>query len=176
MNEANSSKNDLSIPSISATNYMRCRRWHKGGIDSWSLSDWATALAGEVGELCNIIKKLNRVRDGLVGNKETPEELQAALGKEIADVYLYLDLVARRANVDLEDAIVSKFNEVSERNGFPERLQRGTPVRLQHDDRCELMQPHGHEPPKCTCRLARENERLAKLPLKATAPVENETL
>jgi NTP pyrophosphatase (non-canonical NTP hydrolase) len=111
-----------SIPHISVVSFARALRWHPKGLDSWSLSDWAVALAGEAGELCNVVKKLNRVRDSLVGNKETPEELQAALGEEIADVYIYLDLFARRAGLNLEDVIRKKFNAVSERNGFPERL------------------------------------------------------
>lgn len=107
---------------IAHLNLQRSNRWHTAGIDSWSLSDWAVALAGEVGELCDVVKKLNRVRDGLVGNKVTEEELLAALPKETADVFLYLDLFAQRAGFDLAIAIRQKFNEVSERNGFMERL------------------------------------------------------
>ena len=38
--------------------------------------------AGEMGEAANVVKKLNRVRDGLQGNKETPEQLKTMLGKE----------------------------------------------------------------------------------------------
>jgi len=97
-------------------------RWHPAGLRSWSLSDWYTALAGECGEAGNVIKKLNRVRDGIVGNKETPEQLRQSLGDELADVYLYLDLLAQAAEIDLPAAIERKFNAVSERHGFPERL------------------------------------------------------
>jgi NTP pyrophosphatase (non-canonical NTP hydrolase) len=111
-----------SIPHISVLNHARALRWHPHGIESWSLSDWGIALAGECGELCNVVKKLNRVRDGIPGNKETPEELQKALGDEIADVYIYLDLFARRVGVNLEDVIRAKFNATSERVGFPERI------------------------------------------------------
>jgi len=110
------------IPYVSVTNLARCLRWHPQGLDSWSLSDWAVALSGEVGELCNVIKKLNRVRDGLPGNKESPDELRANLGPEIADVYLYLDLLAQRAGLVLEECIRDKFNATSQRVGFPERL------------------------------------------------------
>lgn len=113
---------DDSISRIGEVNLSRCLRWHPAGINSWSLSDWSVALAGEVGELCDVVKKLNRARDGLRGNKLTPEELNVELAKEIADVFIYLDLLARAAHVDLYAAIRDKFNEVSERNGFPERL------------------------------------------------------
>jgi NTP pyrophosphatase (non-canonical NTP hydrolase) len=112
----------LTFSEVSEVSLDRCLRWHPGGLNSWSLSDWFTALAGEVGEAGNVIKKLNRVRDGIVGNRETPEDLRVALGKELADCYLYLDLLAQAAGVDLADAICKKFNEVSVRNGFPERL------------------------------------------------------
>lgn len=111
-----------SLPHISITNFARALRWHPQGLDSWSLSDWGVALAGEVGELCNVIKKLNRIRDGLTGNKETPENLKTEVGREIADVFIYLDLLARRAGFNLEDVVREKFNSTSERLGFPERL------------------------------------------------------
>jgi NTP pyrophosphatase (non-canonical NTP hydrolase) len=111
-----------SIPHISVLNHARALRWHPDGIESWSLSDWAVALAGECGELCNVVKKLNRVRDGITGNKESDVLLNKALGDEIADVYIYLNLFARRAGFNLEDVIRDKFNATSERVGFPERL------------------------------------------------------
>jgi NTP pyrophosphatase (non-canonical NTP hydrolase) len=79
-------------------------------------------MAGEAGELCNVVKKLNRERDGLPGNRLTADELRAELRKEIADVYLYLDLLAQREGIDMAEAIREKFNEVSEKNGFPDRL------------------------------------------------------
>lgn len=110
------------ISAISRINLQRCLRWHPDGIKSWSLSDWAVALAGEAGELCNVIKKMNRVRDGLVGNKAGEADFRTQLKNEIADVYLYLDLICAREGIDLAEAVRDKFNEVSERIGAPERL------------------------------------------------------
>lgn len=113
----------LTFRALSETNLRRCLRWHPSGLNSWSLSDWATATAGELGEACNVIKKINRERDGLAGNGELSlERLQAMLADEIADTAIYLDLLAQAAGIDLQAAIVRKFNAVSERNGFPERL------------------------------------------------------
>lgn len=109
-----------SIRHISAIQRQRCARWHS--LESWSPSDWGVALAGEVGELCNVIKKLNRVRDGIVGNKPNEPDLGNQLASEIADVYLYLDLLAQRMGVDLYEAVRIKFNETSIRMGFPEQL------------------------------------------------------
>jgi len=126
----------MRIRDISEINLSRCNKWHNNGIESWSYADWAVALAGEVGELCNVVKKLNRVRDGLPGNKETAANLITNLRAEVADVYLYLDLFAQRAGIDLESAVAEKFNATSERVGFPERLSVDDPeprgVRVRH--------------------------------------------
>lgn len=113
-----------SISRIAAISLERCNRWHPKGINSWSLSDWGIAFGGEVGELFNVVKKLNRVRDGMVGNKasESPEALRESLGKEIADCYLYLDLLAQSEGINLAEVVREKFNETSVRNGFPEKL------------------------------------------------------
>jgi NTP pyrophosphatase (non-canonical NTP hydrolase) len=107
---------------LRAANASRGKRWHPSGLVSWSLSDWFTALAGEVGELGNVVKKMNRFRDGLKGNKEGITELTAMLQKECADILIYLELFSQVADFDLVKATIEKFNEVSIRNGFPERL------------------------------------------------------
>jgi len=112
----------LSLAEFSRINRQRAERWHPQGLQSWSLSDWATALSGEVGELCNIIKKLNRIRDGIIGNTESEIELQDMLWPEIADVFIYLDLLAQAAHYDLATAVRLKFNTTSVKNDFPERL------------------------------------------------------
>lgn len=113
---------DDSMSRIAAVSLARCNRWHPNGINSWSMSDWAVAFAGEVGELCNVVKKLNRVRDGMPGNKENSQTLRAQLVAEVADCYLYLDLFAQAADISLYEEVREKFNQVSERLGFPERL------------------------------------------------------
>ena len=100
----------------------RCARWHP--VSAWSLSDWGVAMGGEAGEALNVIKKLNRIRDGIVGNKGLTEEaLLHKLAEELADTVIYADLLATAAGIDLEGVIVKKFNKVSEENNFPERLE-----------------------------------------------------
>lgn len=111
-----------SIPHISVTSFARALRWHPGGLESWSPSEWAVALAGEVGELCNVIKKINRARDGMQQHAVNVETLRPQLAMEIGDVYIYLDLLARRCDLKLEECIRDTFNRISEREGFPERL------------------------------------------------------
>ncbi|MGH7746366.1 MAG: MazG nucleotide pyrophosphohydrolase domain-containing protein [Candidatus Dormibacteria bacterium] len=114
--------NYQSIPHISEISHIRALHWHPNGVNSWSLSDWFTALAGEVGEAGNIIKKLNRERDGMQQRAVNIDQLHEKLKMEIGDVYIYLDLLARRAGFNLEDCIRDTFNRISEREGFPERL------------------------------------------------------
>lgn len=112
----------LTFEEFRRANVARCLRWHPGGLESWSASDWLTAVTGELGELASLLKMRNRERDGLPGNKFSPTDRQVA--DELADVLTYLDLLAAVLGVDLGAAAVAKFNEVSERVGFPERLAR----------------------------------------------------
>ena len=88
-------------------------------LESWSTSDWMTATMGELGEAANIVKKLNRVRDGIPGNAESEYELRAALKDEIADVFIYLDLMAQSLGFSLESAVAVKFNRTSRKIGYP---------------------------------------------------------
>lgn len=116
----------LTFGEVSKVNKQRCERWHPGfaeGQGAWSGADWSNAMAGEAGEVANVVKKLRRYECGLHGNGDpAPEELKAMLAKEIADVFLYLDLLSTYYGIDMPKAVVEKFNEVSVRQGFQERL------------------------------------------------------
>src|ERR1700684_4063664 len=92
-------------------------------LDSWSMSDWFLALLGELGEAANVAKKLNRVRDGIPGNKQTRADLEEQLRKELGDSFVYLDLLAQSVGVSIEDAAVEVFNEKSEQLGCPITMQ-----------------------------------------------------
>jgi len=81
----------------------------------WALSAWCNAVCGELGEAANLIKKIER-------GDFTLEEAREALGKEFADINTYLDILAMRAGINLGDAIVAKFNEVSVRVGSTVRI------------------------------------------------------
>lgn len=115
-------------------NVARCIKWHPAGIQSWSSSDWLTAVTGELGELASLIKMLNRERDGLRGNKFVVTSQH--LADELADVVTYLDLLAASCGIDLGMAIVNKFNEISERVGLPDRITlvplKVAPARMTH--------------------------------------------
>lgn len=118
----------LTFDDVRRANWKRCQKWHPGfpNDDSWSGADWSNAMCGEAGELANVVKKLRRIETGHDPNPLKPEQDQAwlkeALADECADVFLYLDLLAIKYGVDLPAAIIRKFNAVSERQGFPDRL------------------------------------------------------
>ena len=111
---------ELTFNEFRAANVARCVKWHPLGIGSWSSSDWLVAVTGELGELASLLKMRNRERDGLPGNKFSPTDKQIA--DELADVLTYLDLLAAALGIDLGQAAVRKFNEVSARVGFPDRI------------------------------------------------------
>lgn len=78
------------------------------------LSFRGNEMAGEVGEACNVIKKLERERHGWRGSRSSTEEL----ADELADVVHTAILVAITAGIDLEPRVVAKFNATSEKNGL----------------------------------------------------------
>ncbi len=82
----------LTFRHLREQNLSRCRRWQPAGAREWVHDDWLLALGGEVGEALNIVKKLNRAADGHAGNTTTAAELIVALGAELADVVIYLDI------------------------------------------------------------------------------------
>lgn len=86
-----------------------------------------TALVGEVGEAANIVKKLNRIRDGIPGNKpnETKEALENSLANELADVSIYLNLLFQAIGLDQEKAVEIKFQITSRKIGYVESQTKG---------------------------------------------------
>jgi len=119
---------DLTLRELRRANESRCRRWHKGGIEEWSATDWSNAVTGELGEACNAIKKLRRIECGAENINEPGRHLTerdqaiAAIGEELADTLIYLDLLAARLGIDLNAEVARKFNITSQKYGFPERL------------------------------------------------------
>jgi NTP pyrophosphatase (non-canonical NTP hydrolase) len=114
----------MTFSGFSAANRARCESPEGFGhaLDSWSLSDWFTATMGELGEAANNAKKLNRVRDGIKGNTVAEAELRAKLRNEIADTFIYLDLLAQSAGINLEDAVRDTFDAKSAEIGYGKRL------------------------------------------------------
>ncbi len=117
----------LNFDQLRDANVRRCEEvFH--AINDWSPTDWATAMAGECGEACNEVKKLRRL-DGADAKDDTPYErqrLRRCIAEEIADLVIYADLLAARLGIDLAQAIVRKFNEVSDKRNSTVYLKEVT--------------------------------------------------
>lgn len=102
----------------------RQARWHVPDSEPWSGSDWSNAMCGEAGEAANVVKKIRRLETGVAHRESESEiaDLVDALGLELADLLIYADLVALHYGIDLGQAVIRKFNLVSEAYDFPERL------------------------------------------------------
>lgn len=113
----------LCLNDLRTVNVDRCERAFAHKLSDWSNSDWGVATVGEAGEALNVVKKLNRVRDGLGHmNKEGEADLKQQLADEMADVAIYLDLWAASQGIDLAQAIVNKFNRDSAKHGVEHKL------------------------------------------------------
>jgi NTP pyrophosphatase (non-canonical NTP hydrolase) len=93
-------------------NALRQKEWDPS--DLITLTYRATELAGELGEACNVIKKLERERLGIRGSRDTLEHL----AEELADVIICADLIAMSVNIDLNAAVIKKFNATSDAMGL----------------------------------------------------------
>jgi len=79
----------------------------------WNEADWALSLCGEVGELANMIKKVRR------GDISVDDP---AIGEELADVLVYLDILSYYLGFDLSLETIAKFNKTSDKVGSEEKL------------------------------------------------------
>lgn len=88
---------------IKSSKYEKCER-------DWTTAHWLQATVGELGELANIMKKVDR-------GDFTLDAARSDIAKELADVQTYLDILAMKLGIDLGMATKDKFNEVSKRIG-----------------------------------------------------------
>lgn len=110
----------MNLKQFSTDNRARCEATNgfNHALDFWSLSDWFTATLGELGEAANVATKLNRVRDGIRGNKETETALRDRLKRELADTFIYLDLLTQAAGFDLSEIVPETFEKKSQEIGY----------------------------------------------------------
>lgn len=107
------------------TEYTTLRAANAARQLEWDADNQITAayrgneLAGEVGEACNVIKKLERERMGIRGSRASVAELADIL----ADVLICADLIALHYGIDLEAAVARKFNATSEKVGLSTMLR-----------------------------------------------------
>jgi NTP pyrophosphatase (non-canonical NTP hydrolase) len=109
----------------------------------WALSAWANATMGELGEVSEalghyvmlslVMKSLGKAGDQIKKIERRDVELdekRAALADELADVMTYLDILAFRAGIDLGEATIRKWNEISERVNCSLRIKTSALVDL----------------------------------------------
>src|SRR3990167_6469670 len=106
---------DLTFNTLRAANLQRLPQFKnaKGGPahskpdgSDWSPAQWLQAVVGEIGEYANLRKKFERCDINII------EFLDGAM-KELADVQIYLDLLAAQLGINLGMATLEKFNVVS---------------------------------------------------------------
>lgn len=133
---------DLTFKAFSEAQLSRAARWHEDDLEPWSGADWSGAMMGEVGEVAeevvalfllaklteasghgaDTVKKLRRSETGALNIDPEFDVLREKLANELADVFAYLCNLAHHYEIDLAEAVRAKFNEVSEKYDFPERL------------------------------------------------------
>ncbi|HEX4285274.1 MAG TPA: MazG-like family protein, partial [Terracidiphilus sp.] len=102
---------EMTFKQFQQLNAQRCVEKFHREIDEWTPQQWALCIAGEAGELCNVLKKVMRGDVRLF-------EVRANVIAEIADVMTYCDLLMTRMGVDTASEVARKFNEVSKRVEF----------------------------------------------------------
>ena len=100
----------LTVDKLRTRSVKRATRYDNN--EQFNLAHWAIALGAEVGDVLNLIKKTRR------GDHISLEEI----GKELASVVIYADLMASHLGLKLDKLIQQKFNEVSDRIGSDVKL------------------------------------------------------
>lgn len=102
----------LTFEQLRYANVQRNKEWDPEGKISALFR--STEFAGEAGEICNVVKKIERERMGLKGSRSSLLDLAA----ELADTQITLDLLAMHYSIDIGAATILAFNKKSSEHGF----------------------------------------------------------
>lgn len=103
------------LQSLRAANTLRAPDFGTGTIDAgWNVAERGNELAGETGELCNVLKKMLRLQSK---GQPVSEDLMRAAAEELGDVIICADLIAAKLGLDLQQAVRGKFNMTSRKIG-----------------------------------------------------------
>ena len=94
---------DFSLNKFNQKNIERSRRGFGMDPADWPEMQYGCAIAGETGELCNLLKKVGRGDD--IANDD--------IRREVGDIVIYLDLFCSMYGFTLEECIVYAFNKKS---------------------------------------------------------------
>ena len=104
----------LTFQALREANFKRCNdSWHR--VEEWSPAEWLMCVTGELGELAGLLKHYRRGESLPAGSVE----------EEIADIMIYLDLLAASLGVYVDTAVIRKFNSTSEQIGSKYKLRKG---------------------------------------------------
>lgn len=97
----------MNMLALRRANVARDREWNPD--QKCDLAFWGVELAGEVGEACNIIKKIAREQMGMRGSRAKVQDL----ADELADVVICVDLLALSIGVlaDPQDVPIATKNK-----------------------------------------------------------------
>jgi len=114
----------LTFALLRLRNVTRCDSWPQP-LHRQTPSDLGCAVASEAGQLCEQLGRLRRHLQVTCPSRyrsTVAAEITRQLGREIADLVLYADLLAARLDLPLEHLLAARFNEVSEELGSSVKL------------------------------------------------------
>ncbi len=82
----------------------------KSDGSDWSPAQWLQAVVGELGEYANFRKKFER-------GDISADEFHLEASNELADVVIYLSILAKQLGIDMDKAVREKFNATSMKVG-----------------------------------------------------------
>lgn len=106
----------INFDELRSANILRNKEWNPD--DRLTLAYRGNELAGECGEACNELKKIERERLGIKGSRSSIEKL----AEELADIVICVDLICMAENIILSQAVRDKFNATSMKVGLKTRL------------------------------------------------------
>lgn len=114
----------LTFSELRQKNVLRCKEDFGHDLSAWTVAEWGNAAAGEMGEACNVAKKMLRFRDGVRGNQagKSRDEYRKDLASEIAGCLIYLDLWAASEGLSLAQIVKEEFNAKSDEIGSEVKL------------------------------------------------------
>jgi NTP pyrophosphatase (non-canonical NTP hydrolase) len=102
----------LTFRTLRDANKKRVPYFHDAHAAPWTPAQWLQAVVGELGEYANLRKKVER-------GDFTLAEALPELANELADVVIYLDILATELGIDLGPAVMRKWNTKAEERGIP---------------------------------------------------------
>ncbi len=111
----------LTFEQFSDINRRRCESYNGFGeslqpSSKYTEAHWALSIASEAGEVADAILGWSGLK------RSKADKTKEDVGRELADVVTYCDLLASKLGFRLSHLIVAKFNEINQRCGFGRRF------------------------------------------------------